>query len=76
MSRPAHPDRRAFDLAKRKISAQIRREFPDVEYIAGVGYTGPKWQEATARDAELRRSAAYLRLEAVAGVAPLYQEAM
>lgn len=63
-----------MDLANRKISAQIRREFPEVEYLAGMGYTGPKWQEATARAGELRQSAAYLRLEAAAVVAPLYEE--
>lgn len=72
--RKEHPARRAAHLASRKISVQIRHEFPDVEYEAGVGYCGPQWQQATARYKELRSAPDFVALQAAAAAAPLFAD--
>lgn len=36
------------------IALAIRKEFPNVYHVIGVGWCGPQWQKATAREKELQ----------------------
>lgn len=42
---------------RRKVRKQLRKEFPDCEYIGGVGWTGPGWRACEKREAELNLAA-------------------
>ena len=66
-----HPARRAAHDACRKISAQVRREFPDAEYVHGR-WCGPQWKQAEARDTELRNAPDFLALKEAAARAPFF----
>jgi hypothetical protein len=43
-----------MDNKAHSISQQIRSEFPGVYFVAGIGWCGPQWQAAAARESELR----------------------
>ena len=56
----------AADNARREFRvtrAAIRLEFPDAYYVAGVGWCGPDWEKAAAKEQNARDYAAYLKGE-------------
>jgi hypothetical protein len=46
-------------LTANQITKKIRKQFPEVEYIGGVGFCGPQWQEAQAVYEQWRKEAGW-----------------